>query len=299
MGDELQQSTNPEELTPEQAEQLDEAALVTLAKGEETAEETSEESNEEEGTAIPEGEGPAIQENKRLREKNRELTETLTGLQSQLNAISQKVDQQAVEKPKEKTIKNATNDELLQAEVNLEQKLLQAYQNAQEHGMEEMISKLSDMKLKIRQELLTRPAQAVEAQSTQEKASEQLASLTEKIGKAFPDFKDKQSALFSQASDFVKQNPELFKGIDQRVGEIVAVAGALIQTKSPQEQKGKNVKNVVKEVENIMQSSTSKLSSTQSPKNSKAVNVDEWTDDQVDAFFNDVQEGKKTFKDLS
>lgn len=268
---------------------------------EETTAESTEETDEEEssddvGDELPTDEGPAIKENKRLREKNREVAQQLEELRSKVEKLeAPKEDQPETIDSK---IKASNLDELLQAEANVEDLIHQA--RAEEDT--DKLRQLNEARVKIKKEILTRPAKEQEVKTELRKAESEWGEFEEEVLKAHPSLKNEESALRKSMQAFAQKRPHLMKQLGNETGGMMALAAALVLNKpSKSEGKGKQQQQptLVEEMEKIAENSVSKTPASQAGgAGSKSVNVDNLTDEQMDDITNRLKSGTMKLSDL-
>lgn len=282
------------ELTDEQLDEVEQKFLSGDLEEGESKEEAVEDEDQKESDSTeeeepPKQEGPAIQENKRLRQRNRELGDEMQALRDQLNELSQKVTQKDEPKPKEDRLSSASLEELLDAKDQLEEALFEAKQQEDQ----ERVAKIRQAKRKIEQEVLTRPGKQAKTQETTEKAQAQWRGLEEAVLEAMPDIKQKDSKIYQAAQQFAKDNPELMNSLGQ-AGNLIAIASSLVMLNKGTKQGKSTTKNIVKEMEQIVESSTGKTPSTTAPKGSSSVTISTMKDDDLDALWEDIKQGNKS-----
>jgi len=274
------------ELSDEQATKLEQDYLdgkFTEAGPvpEEAKEEVAEEEEEEK---VPSEEGPAIKENQRLRQKNREVTEQMESLQNQLEALSARVTESSAPKKEPSQIEKASTDDLLRAETQVETKLYEAIAQ----GDSEAVQNLTEAKSKIKAELVKRPAMEMTKHQEEEEARKQWTALEELVVNAVPDIKDKSSAIYKAAEEWAGKNKALMKAYGDHLGGVLATAQALILSKSTTKQDKQAIKSVTKEMEKIAESSVSKSGSTATPS----------TSGQKDYLFMSDEDFEKSYEEM-
>ena len=283
------------ELTDEQLDEVEQKFLSgDLVEGEEPkAEETEaeepDESDSTEEEEPPKEEGPAIQENKRLRQRNRELGDEMKALRDQVNELSQKMTQKDEPKAKEDRLSTASMDELLDAKDQLDEALYEAKQQEDQ----ERVAKIRSAKRKVEQELLSRPNKQAKESETIDKAKAQWRSLEEQVVEAMPEIKQEDSKVYKAAMQYAKDNPELMKSLGE-AGGLVAIAAAIATLNKGTKQGKATTKNLVKEVEQIVESSTGRTPSTTAPKGSKAVDIHSMKDEDMDELWEKIKMGEKS-----
>ncbi len=248
-----------------------------------------EEPNEEETEETPGEEGPAIKENKRLRQKNREINEAMDQMKQQLQELSEKVSK-ANEKPKDDAqsrLEKATIDELIEAETTIEQRLYEAYQSEDR----ETVNKLIALKKEIKSEIVKRPSVQMGKQQEEDLAAQQWASLEESIVQAIPEVKDSTSALYKKAEAFAKENSALMKKLGN-AGGLIALAQALTLSKPSSREGKKAVKNVVEEMERIAETTTSAPKSTGASSKTTPINFNALKDEDFEELYSKMQRGE-------
>ena len=286
------------EQTPEPTdEQLDEIEQKFLSgdlkEGEEPKEEEPEaqpeESDSTEEEEPPKQEGPAIQENKRLRQRNRELGDEMQAMRDQLNDLSQKMTQKDEPKEKVDRLSTASVEELLDAQDQLDDALAEARQQDDQ----ERINKIRQGKRKIQQELLARPNKQAEADQTIKKAQSQWKNLEAAVTEAMPEVTQKDSKIYQAAMQYAKDNPELMQAMGE-AGGLIAIAATLVTLNKGTKQGKSATKNIVTEMEKIVETSTGKTPSTTAPKGSSAINIQSMKDEDMDQLWDQIKMGEKS-----
>lgn len=281
--------TEPGMLTDEQAAEIEEKYLkgeLTEESGPEKVEEEAE--TEEEEEVVAEEEGPAIKEAKRLRQKNREISEEMEELRNQLNALSSKVTETEKEE-KQTQIQKATTDQLLNAEIQLEQKLYEARQE----GDADTIKQLTQVQREIKTELMTRPSQELSKKQTEDEAKAQWSAFEKAVIEAVPDITDKSSAIYKAAEKWASENKALMKMYGDTLGGVLATAQALIMSKSTTKSAKKAIKSVTEEMEKIAESSVPKSGSSGSQQGKSATDYKSMTDEQFEEEYRKMMAGEQ------
>lgn len=226
-------------------------------------------------------EGPAVKESKRLRQLNRELKEELEELRSKVDALSRQP-----EKTEEKVdkLKAASLDELIEAEEALDDHIF----NARQEGDSDRVAQLRAAKKKVRAEMLSRPAKDISSKSKKETAASQFSKIVGLVQKSYPELGDKSSSLHKKAQEYYNGNPELMEQLGE-IGSYFAVLASLADRPAKGKEEVKEKKNVVKEMETIIENSTSRTPNTASKGNSKALSVATLSDKEFEDVYNKVK----------
>lgn len=295
MGDEETVEQSPE-LTDEQLDEVEQKFLSgELVEGEEkkpeeeTEAEEPDESDSTEEEEPPKEEGPAIQENKRLRQRNRELGDEMQALRDQINELSQKMTQKDEPKEKEDRLAKASVDELLDAKDQLDEALYEAKQQEDQ----ERVAKIRMAKRKVEQELLTRPTKQAKESEAISKAKSQWQSLESAVVEAMPEIKQTDSKIYKAAAQYAQDNPELMQSLGE-AGALVAIAASIITMNKGTKQGKSATRNLVKEVEQIVESSTGRSRSTTAPKGSSSIDIRSMKDDDMDELWEKIKMGEQS-----
>ena len=298
MGDEEIVEQSPE-LTDEQLDEVEQKFLSgDLVEGEEPKKkepeiEDSEESDSTEEEEPPKEEGPAVQENKRLRQRNRELGDEMQSLKAQVNELSQKMTQKDEPKKGEDRLATASVDELLDAKDQLDEALYEAKQQEDQ----ERVTKIRSAKRKIEQELLTRPTKQAKEHETVNKARSQWQSLESSVIEAMPEIKQTDSKVYKAAAQYATDNPELMQSLGE-AGALVAIAASIITMNKGTKQGKSATRNLVKEVEQIVESSTGRTRSTTAPKGSSSIDIRTMKDDDMDDLWDKIKMGERSIGEI-
>lgn len=298
MGDEEIVEQSPE-LTDEQLDEVEQKFLSgDLVEGEEPKKkepeiEDSEESDSTEEEEPPKEEGPAVQENKRLRQRNRELGDEMQSLKAQVNELSQKMTQKDEPKKGEDRLATASVDELLDAKDQLDEALYEAKQQEDQ----ERVTKIRSAKRKIEQELLTRPTKQAKEHETVNKARSQWQSLESSVIEAMPEIKQTDSKVYKAAVQYATDNPELMQSLGE-AGALVAIAASIITMNKGTKQGKSATRNLVKEVEQIVESSTGRTRSTTAPKGSSSIDIRTMKDDDMDDLWDKIKMGERSIGEI-
>lgn len=259
---------------------------------EEQSSEESQESEEKEESSedAPKSEGPAIQENKRLREKNRELNESLEDMARRLGELEKKTSEPKEEK-KPNPLEKFSMEQLVETEVSLDQQLRTAY----EEGDTQKVKELSGMKQMLRMEMSTRPQVEAERKREEKEAQQQWTQLEESVQTQHPDLLKKDSEIMKSAQEFLKKNSALAKLMGPYAG-IVSLAQAVLlkQQSQPNPKKEDPKGDLVKELERVSKSATKRTPSTAPVKTESQVVVPDPDKDmdKFDQLWQDVRSGK-------
>ena len=261
------------------------------AEEEQSSKESQEsEEKEESSEDAPKSEGPAIQENKRLREKNRELNESLEDMARRLGELEKKTSEPKEEK-KPNPLEKFSMEQLVETEVSLDQQLRTAY----EDGDQQKVKELSGMKQMLRMEMSTRPQVEAERKREEREAQQQWAQLEESVQTQHPDLLKKDSETMKSAQEFLKKNPALAKLMGPYAG-IVSLAQAVLlkQQSQPNPKKEDPKGDLVKELERVSKSATKRTPSTAPVKTESQVVVPDPDKDmdKFDQLWQDVRSGK-------
>ena len=298
MGDEEIVEQSPEH-TDEQLDEVEQKYLSgDLVEGEEPKKkepeiEDSEESDSTEEEEPPKEEGPAVQENKRLRQRNRELGDEMQSLKAQVNELSQKMTQKDEPKKGEDRLATASVDELLDAKDQLDEALYEAKQQEDQ----ERVTKIRSAKRKIEQELLTRPTKQAKEHETVNKARSQWQSLESSVIEAMPEIKQTDSKVYKAAVQYATDNPELMQSLGE-AGALVAIAASIITMNKGTKQGKSATRNLVKEVEQIVESSTGRTRSTTAPKGSSSIDIRTMKDDDMDDLWDKIKMGERSIGEI-
>lgn len=276
-----------QEMTDEQAGQLEQDYLEgKFTESGPVVEKEVEEEEEKE----PSEEGPAIKENQRLRQKNREVNEQMESLQQQLEALSARVTESSAPAKEEQTqIQKASTEDLLRAETQIETKLYQAIAD----GDDEAKGRLTEAKASIRAELMERPAMKMAKVKDEEEAKFQWTALENAVLEAVPDIKDKSSDIYKAAQKWAENNKALMKAYGSHLGGVLATAQALILSKSTPKSSKQAIKSVTQEMEKIAESSVSRSGSSASQKGKTEANYKFMSDEDFEKNYQEMLMGER------
>ena len=298
MGDEEVVEQSPE-LTDEQLDEVEQKFLSgDLVEGEEPKKEEPEEKESEESDSTekegpPKEEGPAIQENKRLRQRNRELGDEMQALRDQINELSQKMTQKDEPKKGEDRLATASVDELLDAKDQLDEALYEAKQQEDQ----ERVAKIRSAKRKIEQELISRPNKQAKETEIVDKAKSQWRDLESQVLEAMPEIKQEDSKVYKAAMKYAQDNKELMQSLGE-AGGLIAIAAAIATLNKGTKQGKSATKNLVKEVEQIVESSTGRTPSTTAPKGSSSVDIRTMKDEDMDELWDKIKMGERSIGEI-
>lgn len=266
--------------------------------GTESDDDTEGESTEDVDDVLPTAEGPAIKENKRLRENKRELSQELEDLKAKVSRLEAPKDDPKDDDPVLKKIKSSSIEELLKAENNVDNMLYKARVDEDE----DRLAQLSDMKVKLKKELLERPGQDQASANELKSAEKEWSALEAEVTKAHPSLLKQDSQLQKDIKAFVDNNSHLMKHLGSDVGGMLALGMVLSgQKASPKSKQGehKQQPSLVDEMEKIAGYSTPKTPSAKSSGDeTKGVNVNQLTDEQMDDIAFKIKSGDMKLSDL-
>ena len=272
-------------------EQILEEDTAKYLKGEIT-EDKEPESVEEDSVVeeeVPKEEGPAIKENKRLREKNREINDQMQALQEQIDKLA------AAQAPKEESkstpqakLKAATMDELLDTEASFDEQMLQAHAD----GDHDLVKRIVNAKKQLRAEMLERPARNMKVADEDAEAKAQFEKLEKDIMEAVPDIKDKSSAIYKAAQKYADENTALMKKLGN-AGGLFAIVQALTLSKSTTKKEKAAVSDIVDQMEKIAESSVPASGSTSGSQKPSPIRYEDLSDDEFEAEYQKMKSGQR------
>ncbi len=270
------------------------------SEAEETTEAESDESEQggEDAERMPSG--PAVAENKRLREKNRELANEAATLREEMARINGRLDE--LSKPKsaeaatsvEAQISAANEADLLSAKQNLELKMFEANQDGDREGY----TKSVNMKALIEQELRSRQKAEASAAPAKASAEQQFTDIRSKIVDRFPALREEGSDMRKHVETFMRDNDALMQQLGP-LGEVMAIAAvvglndAAPRGKSP----GAMAAKIETGINQVVQNAVSRKQGSTTPAKRSGVKVPS-TREGVDAVVSQLERGELSFDDL-
>ena len=217
----------------------------------------------------------------------------MQSLKAQVNELSQKMTQKDEPKKGEDRLATASVDELLDAKDQLDEALYEAKQQEDQ----ERVTKIRSAKRKIEQELLTRPTKQAKEHETVNKARSQWQSLESSVIEAMPEIKQTDSKVYKAAVQYATDNPELMQSLGE-AGALVAIAASIITMNKGTKQGKSATRNLVKEVEQIVESSTGRTRSTTAPKGSSSIDIRTMKDDDMDDLWDKIKMGERSIGEI-